>query len=83
MAMLRPTYTDLMDVANKGIPEDEKPVVKSRYPVVIAASKRARQLVDGAHALVEDMEDEKPLSIAVEELYEGKVKILGEGPDEG
>ena len=53
------------------------------FASVIAASKRARQLVDGAPALVEDMEDEKPLSIAVEELYEGKVKILGEGPDEG
>ena len=80
MAMLRPTYNDLMDVANKGIGEDETPVVKSRYSIVIAAAKRARQLVDGAPALIRE-HDEKPLTIAVEELYEGKVRILGEGPD--
>ena len=79
MAMLRPTYNDLMDVANKGIGEDETPVVKSRYSIVIAAAKRARQLVDGAPALVKEEDHEKPLSVAVEELYEGQVKILDEG----
>ena len=77
MAMLRPTYNDLMDVAIKDVKEGETPIVKSRYSVVIAASKRARQLIDGAPALVRE-HDEKPLTIAVEELYEGKVKILGE-----
>ncbi|HIU87817.1 MAG TPA: DNA-directed RNA polymerase subunit omega [Candidatus Avilachnospira avistercoris] len=78
--MLRPTYNDLMEVTNRDVNEGEEPIVKSRYSVVIAAAKRARQLVDGAPALVKER-DEKPLSIAVEELYEGKVRILGEGPD--
>ena len=80
MAMLRPTYNDLMEVTNKDVKDGEEPIVKSRYSVVIAAAKRARQLVDGAPALTRE-HDEKPLTIAVEELYEGKVRILGEGPD--
>ncbi len=80
MAMLRPTYNDLMEVTNKDVKDGEEPIVKSRYSVVIAAAKRARQLVDGAPALIRE-HDEKPLTIAVEELYEGKVRILGEGPD--
>ncbi len=80
MAMLRPTYNDLMEVTNRDVKDGEEPIVKSRYSVVIAAAKRARQLVDGAPALIRE-HDEKPLTIAVEELYEGKVRILGEGPD--
>lgn len=80
MAMLRPTYNDLMEVANKDVKEGEEPVVKSRYSVVLAAAKRARQIVDGAPVTI-DEEDEKPLSIAVEELYEGTVQILGVGEE--
>ena len=79
MAMLRPTYNDLMEVANRGLGEDEAPIVKSRYSIVIAAAKRARQLIDGAPALVREEDHAKPLSLAVEELYEGVVRILGEG----
>ena len=48
----------------------------------MAASKRARQLVDSEEPLVSGMEDRKPLSIAVEELYQGQVKILGEDTEE-
>ena len=80
MAMLRPTYNDLMEVANKDVKEGEEPVVKSRYSVVLAAAKRARQIVDGAPVTIYE-EDEKPLSIAVEELYEGTVQILGVGEE--
>ena len=58
MAMLRPTYNDLMEVANKDVMEGEEPVVKSRYSVVLAAAKRARQIVDGAPVTI-DEEDEK------------------------
>lgn len=81
MAMLHPTYNDIMEVANKNIAEGEEPVVKSRYSVVIAAAKRARQLIDGAPELV-DEPDRKPLSIAVDELYHDKIEILGEGEAE-
>lgn len=76
--MLHPSYSDLMKVANSEVESGEQPVVNSRYSIVMAASKRARQLVDGEEALVEGMENDKPLSIAVEELNQGKVKILSE-----
>ena len=45
--MLHPSYTDLINVVNKDIEPGEQPVVQSRYSIVIAASKRARQLIAG------------------------------------
>ena len=71
--MLRPSYTDLLDQINKGA-EGEN-VVGSRYTIVIAAAKRARQLIDHAEPLTEKVEVERPVSIAVNELYEGKIVI--------
>lgn len=76
--MLHPSYSDLIEVANSGVEEGEHPVVNSRYSIVIATAKRARQIIAGAEPLVEHSTGKKPLSIAVEELYTGKVKILGE-----
>ena len=76
--MLHPSYSDLIRVVNSEVEEGEQPVVQSRYSIVIATAKRARQLIAGAEPLVEDAEGKKPLSIAVEELYNGAVKILGE-----
>ena len=72
--MLHPSYTDLMSVVNSEVEAGETPVVNSRYSIVLATSKRARQIIDGSRPLV-DYECNKPLSIAVEELYRGKVKI--------
>ncbi len=76
--MLHPSYTDLMKVVNKDVEIGEEPVVNSRYSIVIATAKRARQLIAGDEPLVKGMKGKKPFSIAVEELYQGKVKILGE-----
>ena len=73
--MLHPSYVDLMNVVNKDVGEDEKPVVSSRYSIVMASAKRARQLVSGDPQLA-GQEDDKPLSIAVKEINEGKVSIL-------
>lgn len=73
--MLHPSYTDLMKVVNSEVEPGEHPVVNSRYSIVLATAKRARQLIEGATALVED-ESKKPLSVAVEELYASKVKIV-------
>ena len=41
--MLHPSYTDLMNVVNSGVDEGDAPVVNSRYSIVMATSKRARQ----------------------------------------
>ena len=81
--MIHPSYVDLMQVVNKGVEEGETPVINSRYSIVMATAKRARQIVDGDEPLIEDAEGEKPLSIAVEELNQGKIRILAENePDE-
>lgn len=67
-----------MGVINEGVEPGEEPVVNSRYGVVCATAKRARQLIDGAEPLIDDTEDSKPLSIAVNELYSGKLHILSD-----
>ena len=78
--MLHPSYVDLMNVVNQDVEEGEEPVVSSRYSIVMASAKRARQLVAGDEALA-GTEGEKPLSIAVDELYSGQVKILPNAED--
>lgn len=75
--MLHPSYSDLMKVVNSEVEPGEAPVVNSRYSIVMATSKRARQIIGGSQTLVEGR-DKKPLSVAVEELNQGKIKILGE-----
>lgn len=45
--MLHPSYTDLMKVVNKDVEEGETKIVNSRYSIVMATSKRARQLIAG------------------------------------
>ncbi len=75
--MLHPSYADLISVVNSGVEEGEDPVVNSRYSIVMATAKRARQIIAGDEELV-DGRGKKPLSVAVEELYQGKVKILSE-----
>ena len=75
--MLHPSYSDLMAVVNSEVEQGEQPVVQSRYSIVMATSKRARQIIAGASPLVRG-NGKKPLSIAVEELYNGKVKIVGD-----
>ena len=74
--MIHPSYVDLMKVVNKGVEEGETPVINSRYSIVMATARRARQLVDGDESLVEERRGSKPLSIAVEELNQGKIRIL-------
>lgn len=76
--MLHPSYSDLMAVVNSEVEPGEQPVVQSRYSIVIATSKRARQIVDGEEPLVSNADGKKPLSLAIEELYSGKVKIVGD-----
>lgn len=78
--MLHPSYTDLMKVVNSEVEPGEQPVVNSRYSIVLATAKRARQIIDGAEPLVSGTSG-KPLSVAVEELYQSKIKILNDDDD--
>ena len=79
--MLHPSYTDLMQVVNKDVEPGEEPVVNSRYSIVMATAKRARQIIDGDKPLA-TAKCQKPFSVAVEELYEGKVKVIGDGEED-
>ena len=80
--MLHPSYTDLINSVNSGAAESgDEPVVQSRYSIVIATAKRARQIIAGDEPMIAKAYNKKPLSIAVEELYEQKVKILPEDED--
>lgn len=44
----------------------------SKYTLVIAAAKRARQLEEGVPKLT-DCKSDKPVTIATYEIYEGKI----------
>ena len=90
--MLHPSYSDLMAVVNSEVEPGEQPVVQSRYSIVMATSKRARQIIE-ERGVVTDSKDPvkevnrenikivsepKPLSVAVDELYTGKIKVIGD-----
>ena len=68
--MLEPSYTQVMNKLNED-PEAQK--VTSRYSIIIAAARRARQLVDNQDEAA--LNGQKPITIAVNELYQGKMKI--------
>ena len=62
----------------------EKPTVKellkhaeNRYALVIATSKRAREISKGDKILV-DSDETAPVTIAANEIVEGKVTICGD-----
>lgn len=79
--MIHPSYTELIQAVNSEVEEDDTPVCNSRYSIVLATSRRARQIIGGADPLVYYPLN-KPLSIAVEEVYKGKVKILPDTEEE-
>ncbi len=79
--MLHPSYSDLIKVVNGDVEEGETPVVNSRYSIVMATAKRARQIIARQTKASEQMKEysvSKPLSKAVDELYSGQLKILPE-----
>ena len=76
--MLHPSYTDLMKVVNQDVEEGATKIVNSRYSIVLAT---ARQIIDGEMPLVPVKDGEKPLSIAIDELNSGKIKIIAEDAD--
>ena len=61
--MLKPNINELLDMTG------------SRYSLVIAASKRARQIIDGAEPMT-TANSIKPVSIATQEIYESKIECV-------
>lgn len=76
--MLRPSYSDLINAINSEVDPGDEPLVQSRYSIVIATAKRARQIIAGDAPLIGGPAGRKPLSIAVDELYQNKVKIVND-----
>lgn len=75
--MLHPSYNDLIEVVNSKVEPGEEPVVQSRYSIVMATAKRARQLIGEKVLLYK-----KPLSMAIDDLYKQRVKIVSENDEE-
>ena len=78
--MLHPSYSDLMKVVNSKVEPGEAKVVNSRYSIVMATSRRARQIVAGDEPYVES-DGKKALSVAVDELNQGKIRIISDEED--
>ena len=76
--MLHPSYTDLIEAVNKDVEEGEANTVNSRYSIVMAAAKRAREIIDGSEPMVIVKGVDKPLTVAIDEMNQSKIKISGE-----
>lgn len=63
--MVRPTTAELLQKAD------------SKFRLVIATAKRARQIAEGQEKLT-DVEEEAAVTIAANEIAEGKVSIENE-----
>lgn len=61
--MVKPSVSELLTKAN------------NRYELVIATARRARQIAEEAETK-EDMQEESPVTIAANEIAEGKVEII-------
>lgn len=60
--IIKPTVTDLLKLAD------------NRFELVIATSKRARQIASGAMPLT-NVNEKSTVTLAANEIAEGKVKI--------
>ena len=54
----------------------------SRYTMVILAAKRARDIIDGKPILIENPENERPVSIAAHEIAEDYITYRRSEDDE-
>ena len=67
--IVKPTVNELLEHA------------ENRFALVIATSKRARQIAKGDEKLT-DSNEESPVTLAANEINEGKVEIIEEASEE-
>ncbi len=60
------TYPELIELVEKA---------GNRYTLIIEASKRARQIIDGSTPLVQ-VENNNPVTQAVNEIYQDKITYI-------
>lgn len=75
--MLHPSYKELINAVNNNAENEEDMLVQSRYSIVLATAKRARQLIKKAKN-EEVVLRKKALSLAISEIYNSEVKIIAE-----
>ncbi len=80
--MLHPSYVELIDHVNKVNREKGDPEISSRYTLVMAVAKRARDVVNGDDMTVPDETNGRMLAQAVREMDEEKLGIVIEEPEE-
>ena len=68
--MIHPSYNELINAVNNEVEPGEHPVIQSRYSIVIATAKRARQLVSGAVSLSEALYREDTVVIKTRETLD-------------
>jgi len=61
--IVKPPITDLLNI------------VEDRYSLIIMTSRRARQIARGGKVLTQ-VKEESPVTLAVNEIAEGKVNII-------
>ena len=71
--MIHPSYADLMEVVNSGVEEGEQPVINSRYSIVMATSKRARQIIAGDEPLTAESRYPLPWTNSIRERFRSSV----------
>lgn len=59
--MINPSFKELSKIS------------KSRYETCVLVSKRAREIVDGSEILADNPQAHQPVTIALEEIMQGKV----------
>lgn len=65
--MIHPSYVELMKIVNDSVDVGEEPVVNSRYSIVCATAKRARQIIDYENNLkAEELAEEEAANAAKE-----------------
>ena len=74
--MLHPSYNELIAHVNHVNEELGEPRIDSRYTLVMAIAKRARNLVQGEPEMVADDVNGRPLSLAVKEMDKEKLGIV-------
>lgn len=78
--MLHPSYMELIDHVNHVNEEKGVPAINSRYSLVMAASKRARALIDKESPMIADRYNGRMLSLAIAEMEQEKVGIITREP---
>ena len=79
--MLHPSYMELIDHVNHVNESMGQPDINSRYTLVMAIAKRARDLVDGDPQMVADDVEGRTLSLAVKEMDREKLGIVTIEPE--